>query len=172
MPDDVLYRETQRFRQPLLWAVLVLIACLQFAGFAPALYGVFVRGEPWAAHPASPVGIVAVTMAVALLVTFWFAELVTEVRADGLYCRFRPLQRRPRRLAWADIKSYEAVTYRPIREYGGWGIRVVTDGVAYSVSGNRGVRVKQVSGSHVLVGSQDPDKLVEAIRAARRAKRS
>jgi len=49
--------------------------------------------------------------------------LKTEVRADGIYLKMWPLHRSFRRIPWAKIERYEAKQYRPIREFGGWGIR-------------------------------------------------
>jgi hypothetical protein len=175
--DDVFFRETQRFRQPFLWAILLVIAGLQTTVFGAAMISQLVRRVPWGSRPMSDLGLAAagtaaIGFSLALLLFFWFAELVTEVRSDGVYCRFRFLQRRPRRLLWDEIRSFEAVTYRPLREYGGWGIRIGRNGMAYSVSGNRGVRFHQKEGGHVLIGSQRPQEMVDAIRAARRARKA
>lgn len=175
--EDVFYREVQRFRQPLLWAVLILIAAMQTTVFGMAMFSQLIRHIPWGDRPMSDTGLAAfgsaaIVFSFALLALFWFIELVTEVRSDGVTCRFRFLQRRARRLEWSEIKSFEAVTYRPLREYGGWGIRVGRNGVAYTVSGNRGVRFHRREGGHVLIGSQSPEAFVEALRAAKRARKA
>ncbi len=94
---------------------------------------------------------------------FW-GRLVTEVAADGLGVQLRPLTRR-HRFAWEDIESAEACTYRPIAEYGGWGVRSGRGGKAYNVSGNRGVQLVLRDGRRVLVGSRRPEDLLEAMRA-------
>ena len=51
-----------------------------------------------------------------------WGELRTEVRDDGLHVQFFPILPR-RRYGWQEIESAEARSYRPIREYGGWGLR-------------------------------------------------
>ena len=92
------------------------------------------------------------------------ARLTTEVSASGLRVRFPPFV--DREIRFADIKGVQARTYRPLREYGGWGIRWAGRGrMAYNVSGNRGVDVELVDGSTVMVGSQRADELAEALRA-------
>jgi hypothetical protein len=57
-------------------------------------------------------------------------------------------------------------TYRPIRDYGGWGIRYGRGGKAYNVSGNRGVMLELSDGQKLLIGSQRPEELANAINLA------
>ena len=63
------------------------------------------------------VGIAALTLS---------ARLITEVRSDGLHIRFFPLKWKP--IPYETIASYQTRTYRPIRDYGGWGIRSGREG--------------------------------------------
>jgi len=72
-----------------------------------------------------------------------------------------------RRIATADIASCEAVTYSPLAEYGGWGIKWGRGGVALNARGNRGVRLTLRDGRRILVGSQRPEELAEALAAPR-----
>ena len=72
-----------------------------------------------------------------------------------------PLYRR--RIRRADIASAEAVTYSPLGEYGGWGIRGMSKDVALNARGNRGVRLRLTSGNRVLIGSQRPEELAAAL---------
>jgi hypothetical protein len=58
--------------------------------------------------------------------------------------------------------------YRPIREYGGWGIRIGMAKKAYNVSGNRGVELEFEGGRKLLIGSSKPDQLASAIESIRR----
>ena len=70
--------------------------------------------------------------------------------------------------ATTDVLAAEAVTYRPIREFTGWGIRWRPGwGWAYSVAGNRGLRVDLRNGSHLMIGSRAPEPLAEAVRMVR-----
>jgi len=96
---------------------------------------------------------------------FYQLRLITEVRPGGLYLRFYPL--RWRAIPYAHIKSCQARTYRPIREYGGWGIRFGFKGNTYNVSGNRGVQLEFYKGRPLLIGSQRSDELAAAINQAR-----
>ena len=66
------------------------------------------------------------------------------------------------------MSQYQTRQYKPIREYGGWGIRYGRGGKAYNVSGNKAVQLVLKNGKRLLIGSQRPDKLVEAIGSVRR----
>ncbi|SFL50858.1 hypothetical protein SAMN04487950_4059 [Halogranum rubrum] len=142
--DTVSFREVQRFRQPWLWALLA------FVGVVSVVAG-------------GPIGVIVAGVIVAFV---WSLKLETEVRADGLYVKFAPLHRSFRHVAWADVDSVEAVTYRPLREYGGWGIRFRQGGLAYNVSGSEGVRIGRPDDRELLIGSQRPYDLARAMRDA------
>ncbi len=91
--------------------------------------------------------------------------LRTRVTETGLIVTFGalfPLYRR--RIAHTEIASAEAVTYRPLADYGGWGIRGVGRNVALNARGNCGVRLTLRDGRIVLVGSQMPDALANALK--------
>jgi hypothetical protein len=97
---------------------------------------------------------------------FWVLKLETEVRPDGLYVRYFPFHIHFKRFGAEDFSEYYARTYRPIREYGGWGIRCsFGKGKAYNVSGNKGVQLVFKSGKRLLIGSQRDEELEEAIRS-------
>ena len=145
MATDPTFRELQRFRQPWLWALLAGAGLLVLV-----------------LAPASILGLAVIGAVAALLYTL---RLETEVRTDGVYVRMWPLHRSFRRFDWAGIERYEARRYRPIREFGGWGIRWAPGRVAYSVGGDRGVRIERSDGRDVLVGSRRPEALVAAMDA-------
>jgi hypothetical protein len=97
---------------------------------------------------------------VALLI---FTELHVTVTAEAVRVRMWPLVSRT--IARTHIEGAEARTYRPIREYGGWGVRLGPRGWAYSTSGDRGVLLTLVEGRAVMIGSRRADDLAAAIRA-------
>lgn len=103
-------------------------------------------------------GAVAVPLVVARM------RLVVEVDGSSLRVRFWPFPTREIRLA--EIAEAKAETYRPIREFGGWGVRFAWGGKrAYSMRGNRGVRLRLRDGRVVMLGSQRPEALETALRA-------
>jgi len=102
--------------------------------------------------------------AVTVAVGVWFSclKLVTEARDDGLFIWFVWLWPE-RTIPWDQIRTIETRTYRPIRDFGGWGVRWAARGIVYHARGNQGVRLILASGERVLIGSQDPPALARAI---------
>ena len=166
--NQIIFREVQHFRQKWIWAILLI------ATVGPGLvitYGAFkqlVYNVPMGNHPASNGTVILTTLMfwlimLGLLGLFAFSRLITEVRSDGLYVRFIPFHFRYQKIKFDEVQSYEARTYHPIGEYGGWGIRYGVRGKAYNVSGNRGVEFTYRNGKHLLIGSQQADELAKAI---------
>ncbi len=162
------YREEQRFRQ---WWLLLLLAVAAGAPVAIFAYGIIqqiVLGKPFGNNPVSDAALIGMAVPILLVVAavvalIFAARLVIEVRDDGLHVAFWPLMRR--RVPFDQIKSAEARTYSPIREYGGWGIRWnLRRGTAYNVSGKQGVQLKLADGRSILVGSRRPEELAKAIQ--------
>jgi hypothetical protein len=50
---------------------------------------------------------------------------------------------------------------------GGCGVRRGTKGKAFNVSGNLGVKLNLAGGKHLLIGSQKPSELAQAIKQMR-----
>ena len=160
MTSDPAFSEVQRFHQ--VWVIILVgfIAVLSWAFFVRLLL------SPADESSAVIVVIIFVIFGVVFPVWFLIMRLETEVRDFFLSYRMYPLQIRWRNVPASEIASAEAVTYRPILEYGGWGMRVGFRGRAYNVSGNRGVFIRRKSGSCFLLGSQRPDELAAAIEKA------
>ncbi len=91
-----------------------------------------------------------------------FGQLKTEVREDGVYLKFFPFHWGFKRYNFSDIKQFQARTYKPILEYGGWGIRF-GDGIAFNTHGNQGVQLILKDGRKILIGSQKAETLAAAI---------
>jgi hypothetical protein len=155
--DDPIFREIQPV--PRWWRVLGVAGCLTalLGVVAPAVVG----GSD------GPPLMLSVTLGSFFLAVLWMmlsARLTFTVQRDTVEVRWWLLAKRviPR----ADISSAEAVTYNPMREFGGWGIRFGRNGSrAYSMSGNLGAELTLKNGKRVLLGSRDPEPLVAALRS-------
>lgn len=165
------YHEVQRFRQPWLWCILVIAGVGSLSLLTYGMYKQLILGQPWGERPLSDnglmiVGCLASLFFFALFYLLYRVELTVEVHEKHLSIRFSPFSRRI--IDLKDIVSFEARTYRPILEYGGWGIRYSWKGMAYNVSGNRGVQLELSSGKRVLIGSQRPEELVQTMEMKKR----
>ena len=120
-PGEPLFREVQRFRQLWVWLIVLVATGVSLWGFAQQV----VFGVPFGNNPAPDwlLVLIAVLVGVGLPVLMLTATLTTEVRAGAVRVRFSPFHLRWRKFPLAELASHEARTYRPLREYGGWGIR-------------------------------------------------
>jgi hypothetical protein len=162
--SKVLYCEVQRFRQPWLWILILSISAIAIWGMIQQLF----LGEPFGNNPAPDtiLIIIAVIFGFGFPYAFYKMNLTTEVRSDGIYYRFFPFHLSFHKIKLEDLVRYEVQTYRPVRDYGGWGIRWGRKGKAYNVSGNRGVQLEFSDGKQLLLGSQNPEELAGALDSA------
>jgi hypothetical protein len=156
---DPAFSEVQRFRQ--VWVVILV-------GFIAVLSWAFLVGLLLNPDPSSTVIVIVVVVIFGVIFPVWFLVMKLEIRVEGLLLCFRmfPLHLRFREVPAGEIASAEAVTYRPLLEYGGWGIRIGCRGWAYNVSGNRGVFIRKKTGKCFLLGSRRPEELAGAIQKA------
>jgi hypothetical protein len=108
--------------------------------------------------------VVAVIAALALLIPVFCARLTTEVNRSGLYIQFFPFHLSPKKIPLNKVVQLEIKTYRPVRDYLGYGIRYGAAGKAYNMSGDRGVNLKFSAGRDILIGSQKPEELAQALQ--------
>ena len=162
-----IYREVQKFRQVWIWVVVLAIVGLEWYTAVRQL----LLHRPVGTNPMPDIMTVIFwfIFGIGLPALLFFSQLITEVRDDGIYIRFSPFHRAFRRIAFTEVKQCKVRTYHPIREYGGWGIRVRCQGKAYNVSGDRGVQIELLNGNRLLIGSQRAEELWRAIPEEYRA---
>jgi hypothetical protein len=154
--QDARFQEVQVFpRWPFVGMMLITSTIL--------VLGTVGRATPIPAVPASLLGLFGIVGPLALALSL---RLTTTVTSDTLIIRYRPFVRR--RIALAEIASAEATTYRPLLEYGGWGVRLGFDGWCYNVRGNEGVRVTLKDGRSIMIGSGRASELARALGAPSR----
>ena len=147
---DTQFKESQKFRQPWVW--LVLLVCLGLV-LSPVITGVVVN-----------IGIILSLVLVGLAILL-FASMRLSLKIDeaGVEYRFFPFQWKYKRYAWTELKNYYVRQYNPIWEYGGWGVRFNRFGRAYTVRGKYGLHLEFPNGKHLLIGTQKPKELEHVI---------
>lgn len=169
-----IFTETQRFDQWWIWVLVVGSTAVPFVFFTYVIFQQVLLGVPVGDRPmpdgmALGVWIGFGLLAAAILALFARAALVVEVLPEGLHVRYRGFGI-DRLIRYGELASFAAETYSPLGEYGGWGIRGFGRNRAYNVKGNRGVRLRFLDGSQLLVGSGRADALARAMeRCAGRA---
>jgi len=163
---EAAFREVQRLGG-MWWVTLVVcgVAVLAWIGFVSQI----VLGRPFGANPSPDwiMWLLWLLFGIGLPVLWHISKLVVEVTDDCILVQYVPFI--TRRIPYTEIKGYEARSYRPIREYGGWGIRWAPGNRrAYSVRGNKGVELELHTGRRIMIGSQKPEELVHAINSRSR----
>ncbi len=118
-----------------------------------------VLGHTWGKQPMSNDSLIGWTIFLWLVyLRLITVRLIVEVGDGELRIGFHGLWR-TRRVPVGDIQSAETVTFDPLRDWGGYGIRSSRQGKAYIANGNRGVKLKLAQGRTLVVGSQRPEEL-------------
>ena len=160
---DTIYHEVQRQRQVWLWVIVLGITGLMwYTAIMQLIFHTPVGSKP-ASDPQAFVFWLIFGLGFPIL--FFYVKLETEVRYDGIQIRFFPYLLRTKKVAFTELSSCQAIAYRPLLEYRGWGIRLGAKGWAYSTSGHEGVELQFQDGKTLLIGSQRSEELYQAIQA-------
>ena len=162
MNNEILFKESQRFKQWWLWLIL-----LSFNGLF--LFGVFkqVIEEQWFGdNPMSNEGLITATV-LTIIVTILFVNyrLDTKIKTDGIYVRFFPFHIKFKHYTWDKLTKSFVRQYSPLMEYGGWGLRLglFGNGKAFNVSGDKGLQLEFTDNKKLLIGTNRPEELTETL---------
>jgi len=160
LTKTIRFQETQRVRQWWIWFMVLAAVAFAWWTFLSTLVGGVSQGTESVSDKSAWVIVILVGM---LLPVFLLAaRMTTTVTPEGVTIIYFPLYRR--HIKSHEIKTCSACVYRPIRDFGGWGIRWgFRRGMVYSVSGNQGVQLELAGGKKLLIGSQEPEALARAI---------
>ena len=155
------FLEEQRFRQFWIYLIIAIPVVVTWWGFLEQI----VLGRSWGDRPAPNwvVILVWLVFGIGFPWFFWSLRMTTRVDASGIEVRWRPV-RAGVTLAYGEVERHEVISYRAIREFGGWGVRWGGGNRrAYNVSGNQGVELFLGDGRSIVVGSERAEELDIAI---------
>jgi len=160
---EPIFREEQRFDQLWVWTVVVVVAVISWR----LAWKHHLFRWPLAIHSKTEVVLFFfwLLFGIGLPLFIFCCRLITEVREDGIFIRFVPFHRTFQKISFHEFKRYEMRVYRPMPEYGGWGIRFGSKSRAYNLGGDRGIEFTFVDGRKVLIGSQHVRELLQAIHS-------
>lgn len=144
-----LFEENQKFTQWWLWVILFSFPIMSVGPFDE-----------------SSINIYHVLIGLGIPLIFYFFELRIKVSTLVLHYQFFPFHLKSHEIKIDQIERIEAVQYKPLAEYGGWGIKYGFKGKAYNVSGDYGVKVYLKNGINILFGSQNYKELEKALKMA------
>jgi len=150
------FKEVQQFRQIWVWVLLGGILVLLSYGTFQQL----ILGKPWGSKPMPNLVLILVFLIVIGIAIFIaFIQLKTVIHRQGIKVNFSPLSKKE--ITWEEIA---VVKYKPLREYGGWGVRYsFKEGKAFTTSGNQGIKIATKSGDKILIGTQKPEEAQKII---------
>ena len=154
-----MFIEKQRFNQWWLWVVFWVVP------FVWPINRLFSRGSAAMMHTISEPEwqLTLVVSSVVFLLMFFVIRLNTQINEDGVRVRFSPFHRKERFYPWDMISSCHVRIYKPLLEYGGWGIRFGPNGTAYNIRGNKGIQLVLKNGRQILIGTQKTEEAQSAI---------
>jgi hypothetical protein len=160
-PAAIVYREEQNFD----WRAYAPVIAVEVLLWA-LLFWQVKRGQAavLGLHTAEiPAGIVA-CMAMPVVLIVGFFRMTTEVTPTELRVWFGWVPTYRRIVSPGTIVRLEVVSYRPLADCWGWGIRSGRNGErVLNARGNRGVRIDLSDGTRLLIGSQRPEALALAL---------
>lgn len=160
-----IFKETQKFRQ---WWYILLILISTIPTIFFSLYRIISQDKGFLQPENTQTPeIVSYLILIAMPVVIYFlltTNLQVWVTNEGINFKFPPIIRKNRCINFSDIARFEVRTYKPIIDYGGWGIKHRFKwGRAYNVSGNVGIQLYLKNGKKILFGTQRPLAFKDAI---------
>ncbi len=131
--------------------VAIAVAVVMFAGAA----------SNWLVAPM----IAILEVALGILMGLMYGGFRTVVTRDEIAVRFGMPGIRVLKLSPSDVVSVELHAFRPLKDFGGYGIRGNREMKAYFLRGGKGVLLSTSAGKKCLIGSDHPERLAEVIRA-------
>lgn len=167
--EEVLFHEVQRYRIRAMWLLVFFSAGMSYYAF----YTQIIAGRQLVQSPPWPDWLIWLMFAVAgvlIPALFAAARLVVDVTREGVRIRYVPVV--DRMVTLGELRSYKRVTYNGPRDFGGWGIRWQAKKrmQVYTAAGDAAVEFELASKEGILLGTQRPDDLVEAIKRAKAKK--
>ncbi len=161
--ENIYFKEIQKFNQFWIWIVIGILIAIWLWGIIQQI----ILGVPFGNRPVSDIGLILIGILVLIPpIIILRLRMITEVHPDGLYFKMNLFMRKFKKISPSDIKNYNIRKYKPLGEYGGWGIRYSVKkkkGKAYNVKGKLGLQLELKSGKKLLIGTGKPDNLSDAM---------
>lgn len=114
-------------------------------------------------------GMIAIVFSITVIIIFniiiTMMKLETEIGEKEIRFRFIPFHKSSRKIKWIELSDFYIRDYKPLREYGGYGIQQsLRNGKAYSISGKTGIQLIKKDGKKIIIGTQKPKELERVLK--------
>lgn len=101
-----------------------------------------------------------------IFVWFLFLKLETTINEKGILVNYRGIPFCKRNIPWEEISSISIITYSPLTDYGGWGVRysLSGNGWCYNVAGEDGIKLFTTNKKPFLIGTQKKEEAEKIIK--------
>lgn len=140
---------------------------LTWGAVASGLWGVLTR-PPDELSPVVSSLLAAGVLALGVVVEFVFGGLRVELFDERLRVSLGRVGWIRKEVPYDTIARIEPVTYRPLREFGGWGVRGFGPRQAWTARGDRALVLHRTDGTEIYVGADHPERLAERLRSVAR----
>ncbi len=150
MRTDRFFAEKQRFN---LWIFIILLFATTIILITGTILQVFFD-RPFGNNPMENTELIILTIVIILVgLMILSIRLDTYIDKNGIKVKMFPFHRKWKQFQWDQISKAEVRKYKPIAEYGGWGLRGYGKNKAYNVSGNMGLQLELKNGTKLLIGT-------------------
>lgn len=158
MNSRILFKETQKFRQWWLWLILVFV-------MGDSLWITVNELKSGQGDTFERVLLPLILLLLPMSIIFFILsiKLETEIKEDGIYVRFFPIHKQFRFYNWEAIEQAYVRTYKPVAEYGGWGLRGFGNNRALNIAGKEGLQLIMQDGRKLLIGTQKPKEIADVL---------
>ena len=176
--DKVKYKEEQKFGSPALIAAMGVLYSGAIGFLFYGIYNQIILGNPVGDEPMSDNGLFIMTALILLVLSvsaylLFGSKLTIKITSEDISVTFKPFINKPVVFRVSEIDRYEIRKYKPIKEYGSWGVKVGLKkyGRAYNVRGNIGLQLYLKNGIKVLLGTQRQEAIAHAMKKMMESKK-
>lgn len=151
MSNDIRYEETHTLPR---WTWIICAVFVIF--FWGIVYVQLGLSKPVGSKPMSNVGVVVFACIFGLILPLLLVliRIRIQVGKDTLIIRIIPFYRKTFELQRIQLLTIEEVN--PLKQFGGWGIRLNGEAVGYIFNGTGAIKLKLIDGSTYVISSNNP----------------
>ena len=154
------FTETQKFNKWWMYLLFSVPFLVTSISYVLVQFGIV---EPNGGEKSPPEIILILIFSLLILIWGISVRLKTTINENGISACFIGIPFCNKNFTWAEIQSIHVIEYSPIKDYGGWGVRMGFNGWCYNVSGKIGIKLTRTNGKPFLIGTQQKEEAEKII---------